>query len=244
MSTATQAIIMAAGFGNRMRPVTDTTPKPLVLVHGVPMLETTIRLLRQAGIEDIYIVTGHLASAFSYLPAQYPGVHLIHNPDYSNGNNITSLYHARAHLNCDTIIMDGDLIVANPQILEPTFSRSCYCCMEMTVDDSEWIAECENGIIKNCITQGGSGWVLRGISFWRKEDALRMGRQLTEAYKTAKLRNTFWDHIPLLLHPGDYQLGIRPICTTDLIEIDTLEELCRIDPTYLPRYKEENSDGN
>lgn len=223
---------MAAGFGSRMRPLTNRIPKPLVCVHGVPIIDLTIRTLQQKGISDIHVVTGHLASAFSVLPERYPGVHLIHNPDYCNGNNITSLYHARACLNRDTIIMDGDLIVNNSDILNPVFLRSCYCSMKMAVDSSEWIAECDNGIITNCITKGGYGWVLRGISFWTKEDALRMGRQLTEAYETKKLRDTFWDYIPLLLHPEDYKLGIRPISATDLTEIDTLQELCRIDSTY------------
>ena len=51
-----RAIIMAAGFGNRMRPVTLSTPKPLVRVNGVRMIDTVIDGLHKNGINEIYIV--------------------------------------------------------------------------------------------------------------------------------------------------------------------------------------------
>ena len=56
MNKAERAIIMAAGLGNRMRPVTLTTPKPLVKVNGVRMIDTVIQGLHENGITEIYIV--------------------------------------------------------------------------------------------------------------------------------------------------------------------------------------------
>ena len=55
-----RAIIMAAGIGKRMQPVTLQTPKPLVKVQGVRMIDTVIQGLHQNGITEIYIVTGYL----------------------------------------------------------------------------------------------------------------------------------------------------------------------------------------
>ena len=49
MNKAERAIIMAAGLGNRMRPVTLTTPKPLVKVNGVRMIDTVIQGLHENG---------------------------------------------------------------------------------------------------------------------------------------------------------------------------------------------------
>ena len=50
-----RAIIMAAGTGTRMRPVTLTTPKPLIRVKGVRMIDTVIQALHENGIYEIYV---------------------------------------------------------------------------------------------------------------------------------------------------------------------------------------------
>ena len=56
MSKIDNAIIMAAGFGTRMRPLTYTTPKPLVEINGKPMIESVIEGLHKNDIYDITIV--------------------------------------------------------------------------------------------------------------------------------------------------------------------------------------------
>jgi len=61
MSTRMKAMILAAGEGRRMQPLTLTTPKPLLCVHGVPLIEHHIRRLVAAGISDIIINTAYLA---------------------------------------------------------------------------------------------------------------------------------------------------------------------------------------
>ena len=55
-----KAMILAAGFGTRLRPLTETVPKPMVPVLNRPLLERTIELLRQANIQDIAVNAHHL----------------------------------------------------------------------------------------------------------------------------------------------------------------------------------------
>lgn len=65
MHKVERAIIMAAGLGNRMHPITLTTPKPLVKVNGIRMIDTVIQGLHQNGIHEIYVVVGYLKEQFS-----------------------------------------------------------------------------------------------------------------------------------------------------------------------------------
>ncbi len=107
MPKVENAIIMAAGLGTRMRPLTNEIPKPLVKVNGKRMIETIIQGLRKNGITDISIVTGYLADKFEFLTNKYSGLKLINNPYYQQYNNLSSLYVARNELK-NTIILDGD----------------------------------------------------------------------------------------------------------------------------------------
>ena len=146
MHKVKRAIIMAAGIGKRMQPVSLHTPKPLIKVNGVRMIDTVISGLHQNGITEIYIVVGYLKEAFAELPKQYPGVVLIENMLYETCNNISSLYAAREHLE-DVIILDGDQIIYNPTILTPEFERSGYNCVWCEGKTDEWLLTVENGQI-------------------------------------------------------------------------------------------------
>ena len=63
MKPRAHAIILAAGLGSRLRPLTDTTPKPLVEVAGHPLIEYGLRLLSAHGLDDVVINVHHLASS-------------------------------------------------------------------------------------------------------------------------------------------------------------------------------------
>ena len=104
-----------------MRPVTLTTPKPLIRVKGVRMIDTVIQALHENGIYEIYVVVGYRKEQFACLTAEYKGVTLIENPYWDSCNNIASLYVAREQLE-NAMILDGDQIIYKKEILAPEFT--------------------------------------------------------------------------------------------------------------------------
>lgn len=224
---------MAAGIGKRMRPVTLTTPKPLVKVNGVRMIDTVIRALQENGIYEIYIVVGYLKEKFQVLKKDYPNVTLIENPYYNTCNNISSLYVAREYIE-DAIILDGDQIIYNPNILRKEFEQSGYNCVWTDNETDEWLLTVENGIVTQCSRSGGKqGWQLFSISRWTKEDGQKLREHLELEFETKQNRQIYWDDIAMFCYPNDYRLSIMKMEANDIIEVDNLRELAELDESYI-----------
>lgn len=231
-STVERAIIMAAGLGKRMQPVSLHTPKPLICVNGRRMIDTVIDALHRNGIFEIYVVVGYRKEQFSDLPNQYPGLTLIENPYYDSCNNISSLYVAREHL-ANAMILDGDQIIYNPDILNPSFTRSGYNAVWTEEQTEEWLMTVHDGIVTGCNRTGGKeGWKLYSVSRWNETDANKLRHHLEVEFIQKQNRQIYWDDVAMFCYPGEYTLGIYPMQEEDIREIDSFSELAALDSSY------------
>ncbi|MEZ4363569.1 MAG: phosphocholine cytidylyltransferase family protein [Kofleriaceae bacterium] len=108
-------IILAAGLGSRLRPLTDTTPKCLLDVGGAPLLERQLERLAAAGVKRSVVVVGYLEEQIAaYLRRTTPPleVTLAPNPVYATTGNCLSVLAARAQVgDAGILIIDGDVVL-------------------------------------------------------------------------------------------------------------------------------------
>lgn len=231
MYTVKRAVILAAGMGTRMRPITYEKPKALIAVNGTPIIDTIINGLNANGISEIYVVVGYLKEQFYNWAVDKPNIHIIENPCYDTCNNISSLYFARNHLN-SCIILDGDQIINNTAVLNPCFTRSGYNAAWCDGPTNEWLLTVENGIVGSCSRFGGShGWQLYSVSRWSEKEGRKLSRHIEHEFESNN-RQIYWDDIPIFLYSDDYELGIFEMQQGDVVEVDSIRELTVVDHSY------------
>ena len=225
-----RAVIFAAGFGSRMVPVTLDTPKPLVKVNGVRIIDRLIDALVAKDITDITIVRGYLKDKFDVLLEKYPFINLIDNDLYEHENNISSALAAGDKVD-QCYICAGDLLVSNPEIIKKYQYSSNYLG-SYSLETDDWCFDFKNGFADNYRKGGTHCFNQYEIAYWDKEDSAKLRENWKKAYKTEGGYDLFWEFIPLVLCKDQFQVEIRECNKSDIIEIDNFSELVQIDPSY------------
>lgn len=233
MSRVERAVILAAGKGTRLAPITDLIPKPLISVNGKRMIESIIEALLVNSIKEIYIVIGYKKDSFLFLREKYPSIQFIFNPYFETCNNISSLYVARKYID-NALVIEGDLNIRDACVFSPEFSRSGYNAVKIDNYTNEWVLQINDlGVVTSCNRKGGSkGWQLYGISRWTECDAEKLRHNVEEEFINKKNIDIYWDEIALFLHKAEYELGIFKMELESVLEIDSIEELAKVDKKY------------
>jgi len=106
-----RAVILSAGKGSRLLPLTLERPKCLVKVAGKAILDHQIDALELAGMDKIYVVTGYRSEMVeAHLAGSSRRATIIYNPDWNNSSSIKSVYAAREMLHGNFMLLNGDTI--------------------------------------------------------------------------------------------------------------------------------------
>jgi CTP:phosphocholine cytidylyltransferase-like protein/thiamine kinase-like enzyme len=224
------AIILAAGFGSRFIPFTYETPKGLLEVKGVPMIERQIEQLLERGITEIIVVVGYLKEKFDYLIDKY-GVKLVYNPEFAEKNNYTSLYYARDHLKRSYILMGDNWIEDN--IFHTWEPVSWFSCVFFEGDTAEWrvIAD-RRGRISHLEAGGHDTWAIFGPAFLDEDSSRAMAEFVRTCYEKPGTENYYWEDV-LREHLDSVTIYMNRQSSNNVHEFETIEELRRYDRSYL-----------
>lgn len=115
------ALLLAAGMGNRLSPLTDGTAKCMVGLSGIPILERLIRTLGAHDFTRLVVVVGHMSDSIQDYLGERSGdidISYVVSPLYRSTNNIYSLWLAREVIDEPVLLIESDLVFAEPLLQE------------------------------------------------------------------------------------------------------------------------------
>ena len=225
-----RAIFIAAGFGSRLVPITLNTPKPLVRVKGVRIIDTLLDAVIAAGIEEIIIVRGYLAEQFDQLKYKYPMVKFVENPLYNEANNISSVMCIR-YLLSNAYVLEADLLLSNPKLITKYQYSSNYLGVPTEKTD-DWCFFMEGDRIKRLGVGGLNCHHMFGISYWSEDDGRKLCNHVEQVYNSPGGKERYWDQVAVGEYIKEYNIGVRECTFDDIVEIDTFRELKELDKVY------------
>jgi len=232
-----RAIILAAGLGTRLKPVTDHAPKCLTEVNDTPILINTLNALSKNGIKKCTIVTGYQGNAvIDTIGNIFQGIKIsyIFNEQFSNTNDMYSLWLAREDLKKGAIIFEGDIFFRAHTLnraLNRMKDKSFYFAGKYDGRENEILIRTDHDykvesikVLRNMRGKSENlSFMSAGIIRVGKEYGKLLSKWLTEFVNQKRVSVLFDDVISK--HVKEAPLYIFEIEHNEWVEIDTLEDL-------------------
>ena len=221
-----RAIILAAGLGTRLRPMTDNTPKALIKVKDKPLVEYQIEYLKEKGIDEIIVVVGYLHEQFDYLKEKY-GVKLVFNEKYAEYNNFYSLYLVKDYL-ADSYVIDADNYLFK-NMFRSDINRSTYFSVYREDCENEWfLIYGDDYKVKDIIVDSKAGRILSGVSFWDKETAEKINKFIDFAYDSNEFMDLYWDNM-VKDNISELDVFVEELEANSIYEIDSVKDYNKLE---------------
>ena len=221
-----RAIILAAGLGTRLRPMTNNTPKALIKVKDKPLVEYQIEYLKEKGIDEIIIVVGYLHEQFDYLKEKY-NVKLVLNDKYAEYNNFYSLYLVKDYL-ADSYVIDADNYLFK-NMFRTDVTRSTYFSVYRKDCENEWfLLYGDDYKVQDIIVDSKAGRILSGVSFWDKPTAEKIVGFIDKAYNSGDFINLYWDNM-VKDNINELDVYVEELESNSIYEIDSVKDYKKLE---------------
>lgn len=232
----TTALLMAAGMGTRIRPLSELTPKPLIPVNGIPMIETILKAIKKANIDRIIITVGYKKESFYYLKEKYENIVFVKNIDYKSKNTISSFYAAMELLeNENCLICESDLYLADPSIIKGEIDKSRYFLKKSKPQNYEWGFHLTDNLVRKVVRPNPKIYLnhrMYGMAYWMKKDLNKLIKAVKKAYKNEEHGQKAYDEIGNHIF-NEIDMGVINVENNQIYEIDCLDDLVEVDSSYL-----------
>lgn len=217
-----RAIILAAGYGMRMVPINTEIPKGLIEINKEPLIERLIKQIQEIGIREIYVVVGFMKERYEYLIDEY-GVELIVNSEYAIKNNLHSIKQVKDYLANAYVVPCDIWCDQNPFHQYELYSW--YMVSDLVDNESNVRVNRKMELVTVPKCSGGNAMI--GICYLTKEDALIVTERIEEFVKDQRYDGAFWEIA--LYDKKRMNVVARVVHSTDVVEINTYEQLREID---------------
>jgi len=232
-------MVLAAGAGRRLAPLTDGLPKTLLPVDGDrTILDVVLANLRQVGLEEAVVVTGFAAERVSEQKQELEGrhdlrLHLVYNDRAEEWNNAYSLWCAREYFEAGVLLSNGDTV--HPAGVEESVLGARRGDLVLAVDQEKPLGEEE---MKVRVSETGQLQQITKLMDPADAQGEYIGVTLIEPAAAGGLADALeatWRRDPQLYYEDGFQeyadrggrVGIAPIGAVEWVEVDDHADLAR-----------------
>lgn len=229
----TTALLLAAGTGSRLFPLTKDEPKCLTMVNGKSILERLVSNLRKNGFKRLVVVTGHLDHRIREELGKSRGnlkIEYVHSPLYKTTNNIYSLWMARKHLSEPFVLFESDLIFDESLLEGMLYPDMIALANKKSWMDGTCVSINETGWVKNYIkdeknTPGETKYKTVNIYSLSRASWKTVSERLDAVISAGKVNDYYETVFSDLIDEGSLSFRQHSFDDRPWFEIDTIEDL-------------------
>jgi choline kinase len=250
-----KAVILAAGMGTRLRPMTKKMPKCLIEIDGKSLIEYSLKALKFNGIKEVFIIVGFYGELIKQrLGNDYDGINImyIENKEYTNTGSMYSFSKLKNAANDDILLLESDLIYDKKAIKEILASKQKDVILIadlLNSGDDVYVCSDKDNMIINLgkkiseEDKKNAAGALVGISKLSKEFILKLFKKAEEDYKKDK-KNKHYEEVIFELTKLGYKIYVKLCKDLNWIEIDNEYDLKRAKQDVYIKLKDNQNEAS